>query len=180
MGLAMVHGIVHDHGGHVVVETAPGAGAVFKVLLPAVTDAPTVPEAVQSAPGPATAVLSGTVLVVEDDAQVGSYLAEQLRAWGLEVVLRADSREALRWLHDDAKAVHLVITDMTMPHISGLGLAAQARQLRPDLPVLLISADLAAADARALAASGVRARLPKPLDAAALRHVVTEALATRS
>ena len=180
MGLAMVHGIVHDHGGHVVVETAPGAGAVFKVLLPAVTDAPTVPEAVQSAPGPATAVLSGTVLVVEDDAQVGSYLAEQLGAWGLEVVLRADSREALRWLHDDAKAVHLVITDMTMPHISGLGLAAQARQLRPDLPVLLISADLAAADARALAASGVRARLPKPLDAAALRHVVTEALATRS
>ena len=123
-------------------------------------------------------MLCGTVLVVEDDAQVGGYLAEQLGAWGLEVVLHADAREALRWLHDDAQVAQLVITDMTMPHLSGLQLAAQATQLRPGLPVLLGSADLTAADARALATCGVRATLPKPIDAAALRCAVVEALTT--
>jgi PAS domain S-box-containing protein len=176
MGLAMVHGIVHDHGGHVVVETEPGAGTAFRVLLPATARAPAIPEAVQSAHGASTATLSGSVLVVEDDTQVGSYLAEQLGAWGLDVTLRADSREAQRWLRDATQVVDLVITDMTMPHVSGLDLAARAMQARPGVPVVLISADLAAADARALAASGVRARLTKPLDAAALRRVITEAL----
>ena len=179
MGLAMVHGIVHDHGGHVIVDTELGAGATFRVLLPAATaDVQASPGAAPSALVPASAMLCGTVLVVEDDAQVGAYLAEQLGAWGLEVVLHADAREALRWLHDDAQVAQLVITDMTMPHLSGLQLAAQATQLRPGLPVLLVSADLTAADARALATCGVRATLPKPIEAAALRCAVVEALTT--
>jgi DNA-binding NtrC family response regulator len=120
---------------------------------------------------------TGRVLVVEDDAQVGAYLAEQLGTWGLEVVLHADPRAALRWLEDDPNAAQLVITDLTMPHLSGLELAQCVARRRAGLPVLLVSADLAAADAHALASAGVRAALPKPIDAAALRAAVREALA---
>jgi CheY-like chemotaxis protein len=178
MGLAMVHGIVHDHGGHVAVDSRVGEGTTFRVLLPAAASG--VAAVAGSASRSAAAAgpdLAGRVLVVEDDALVGAYLAEQLGTWGLEVVLQPDARAALRWLEAAPDAAQLVLTDLTMPHLSGLELATQAHRLRPGLPVLLVSADLAAADAQALQASGIRAALAKPVDAAALRRAVAEALA---
>jgi PAS domain S-box-containing protein len=193
MGLAMVHGIVHDHGGHIAVQTGPGEGSTFSVLLPVrpgEAGAGPRPEATgrasphpspapaggHASPAPPPARLHGRVLLVEDDPQAGDYLRERLEAWGLEVVLHRDPREALRWLDSDGGALHLLITDLTMPHRSGLQLAGEARARRPGLPVLLISGDLRAADAAARRAAGIGFTLAKPLDAAALRDVLTRAL----
>jgi PAS domain S-box-containing protein len=178
MGLAMVHGIVHDHGGHVVVDSGIGAGTTFRVMLPVATSVALTSSGAAPRSRPvASPELAGSALVVEDDAQVGAYLAEQLGAWGLDVVLHADPLAAWRWLESDPGAVQLVLTDLTMPHLSGLDLAQRVHRLRPTLPVLLVSADLAAADAQALLASGVHATLSKPIEPAALRRAVADALA---
>jgi CheY-like chemotaxis protein len=178
MGLAMVHGIVHDHGGHVVVDSGVNAGTTFRVLLPvAAATAPATSDAAPRSRPAASPDLAGRALVVEDDAQVGAYLAEQLGAWGLDVTLHADPLAAWHWLQSDPGAVQLVLTDLTMPHLSGLELAQRVRRLQPAMPVLLISADLAAADAQAVRASGVHATLCKPIDPAELRRAVADAMA---
>ena len=169
MGLAMVHGIVHDHGGHLQLVTAPGAGAEFGVWLPlAAADAP----CGEAAPAPRQApthALAGLVLVVEDDPMVGDFLVERLGGWGLQVQLQRDPVAAADWLAEPAHALDLLITDQTMPQLTGLQLAGRVHAQRPALPIVLISGNADAIAAAELAAAGVRRALPKPIDAQRLR-----------
>src|SRR5690606_13665252 len=105
MGLAMVHGIVHEHGGHVQVQTDPGVGSVFRVMLPPAGATPVVAEVPSSTDRPPAAQarpLSGRVLLVEDQPMVGGFMAELLGKWGLTVTLQADPVRALDWLEDRA------------------------------------------------------------------------------
>ncbi len=184
MGLAMVHGIVHEHGGHVRVDTQVGRGTTLRVMLPAAAggaaDAPSAPAASAGAPAEAAVAPRGCVLVVEDDAMVGDYLAERLQAWGWSVVLHRDPQAALAWLDADAaRDVALLVTDHTMPRLTGLQLAERARVRRPALPVVLVSGNAEPFDPAALARCGVHAALAKPLDAARLRAAIADALASR-
>ncbi|HMA88770.1 MAG TPA: PAS domain S-box protein [Burkholderiales bacterium] len=176
MGLAMVHGIVHEHGGHVVVETAPGKGAIFRVLLPAL-DGEAAPAAPQGARArPLRQALAGRVLLVDDEKMVGEFMAELLGGWGLEVTVRRDPVEAERWLAEDPARVDLVLTDQTMPKMTGLELARRAAALRPALPVILYSGYAENIGAEQLARSGVRALLAKPVEPEPLFAALAEAL----
>ena len=179
MGLAMVHGIVHDHGGHVLLETVPGAGTVFRVVLPpAGVDVPADAPATESASVDDTGqALRGRVLVVEDEAMVGDFMAELLTSWGLEVVLRRDPLSALAWLEDRENAVDLLITDQTMPQLAGLALAQRATSVRAGLPVLVYSGNAEGFDAAELERSGVRGAIRKPVDAETLRALLARWLA---
>jgi PAS domain S-box-containing protein len=177
MGLAMVHGIVHDHGGHVQVRTAPGAGAEFAVWLPLAPTPAADADRAPAAASPSGGTLRGRVLVVEDDAMVGVFMAERLALWGLEVTLQHDPLAALAWLEDPAQAVDLLLTDQTMPQLTGLQLARRVHAARPGLPVLLVSGNAQAFDAGELQASGIAGTLPKPVDAARLRTMLEELLA---
>jgi PAS domain S-box-containing protein len=171
MGLAMVHGIVHDHGGHVLVDTAPGQGACFSVLLPPTT--PQDPFAVTRAGTLGAGQLpNAKLLLVEDDIAVGNYLHEQLTNWGLQVTLVRDPAEAVHLLADAERDVRLLMTDLTMPGMTGLQLAEQSQLLRPHIPVLLVTgngAEVPEAEARA---SGVSRVLKKPLDALMLKRTL--------
>ncbi len=180
MGLAMVHGIVHDHGGHVGVETKPGAGSVFRVLLPPASAATLAAPAADAPPAAAWAPLCGRVMVVDDEAMVGEFMAELLEGWGIEVVLQRDPLQALDWLQDPAHTLDLLITDQTMPQLSGLALAQRATTLRPGLPALLYSGNAEGIDAAAQQRHGVCGVLRKPVDAEVLRAAMQRCLAARA
>jgi CheY-like chemotaxis protein len=176
MGLAMVDGIIHGHGGHVRFESRPGEGSVFRVLLPAVDEdvvasaAPAVPDAA------APKRLDGRVLVVEDDAMAGDFLVERLANWGLAVTLERDPRLAVTRLENPGFAIDLVLTDQTMPSMTGTELAARAQAIRPGLPIVLVSANAAAIDTEAARRGGVRRVLAKPVAAETLKSVLAELL----
>jgi len=169
MGLAMVHGIVHEHGGHVVVDSAPGRGTVFQVLVPAADGEHVEVNSPLDAASTEAPRLRGSVLLVEDETMVGDFMVELLGGWGLDVALLRDPLAAREWLEDEANEVDLLITDQTMPQMTGLELARRCREVRPALPVLIYTGNPDTIDAQSLERCGVRALLRKPLDPDALR-----------
>lgn len=180
MGLAMVHGIVHDHGGHLRLDTEPGAGAVFSVMLP-LAARPTEPLAAAQVAQTATdGRLLGKVVVVEDDPMAGDFLVERLSAWGLTVILYREPLAAAAWLDDPAHAIDVLITDQTMPQMTGLQLARHATERRPGLAVVLVSGNAETFEAHELAGCGVRVALTKPVPDQRLREVLRDALAVSS
>jgi CheY-like chemotaxis protein len=137
MGLAMAHGIVHDHGGHIVIDTCAGRGTVFG--HPRARGRSTAGGA-RRRPRRRRATprrrLSGRVLVVEDERMVCEYMAELLGGWGLDVTVMSDPVEAHAWLARDPSLVDAVVTDH-MPRMTGLQLARKLAGARPELLVIL-------------------------------------------
>jgi PAS domain S-box-containing protein len=179
MGLAMVHGIVHDHSGHLLVESRPGQGATFRVLFPDLPVATGQPEH-ETLSGFALPArrerLRGRVLLVDDEELVRGLMRELLEGWGLEVAEATDGAAALRAIDSQPDRYDLVITDQMMPGLTGLELARELLSLRPGLPVILYSGYADALTDAQVRAVGVAALLPKPVEPAALRNLLEELL----
>jgi CheY-like chemotaxis protein len=169
MGLATVHGIVHEHRGHILVERGEPRGSCFRILLPPLATDATVP---MPAPQPAPAAsardgsrsLKGRILVVDDEAPLAEFMRELLRGWGLEATAITNPRKALQAFRGDAHAYDLVITDLAMPGSTGFGLARELLTVRPGLPVILYTGHIDPIAARDLESAGIRALLPKPVE----------------
>ncbi len=136
LGLATVYGVVEQSGGHILVESAPGQGSRFLVRLPQVNF-----QAVGTPPlpMPPKRTLEATILVVEDEAAVREAVVRILQREGYTVHMAAHPLEALDLLDALADPIHLLLTDMVMPHLSGKELAARFRALRPEAKVLYMS-----------------------------------------
>ncbi|MGC2420647.1 MAG: ATP-binding protein [Candidatus Acidiferrales bacterium] len=118
LGLSIVYGIVHQHGGEVTFESQPGNGAKFSVELPVVSAAAGEPEdALAQDAGAAQAVLTGRILVVEDEPTVAQLMADVLREEGHEVEAVLDSQEGLTRL--SRSRYDLVVCDLRMPRLDG-------------------------------------------------------------
>jgi CheY-like chemotaxis protein len=136
LGLSTVYGIVEQSGGAVTVESAPGVGSTFRVYLPEV-ETTEEPEAAERDAG-ARVVRSGTVLLVEDEAELRRLISKALTAVGHHVLTAVSGEEALA-LAAGPQRIDLVLTDVIMPGMSGPELIARIRSLLPDCAVLYMS-----------------------------------------
>ena len=139
LGLASVHGIVEQSGGHVVVESEPGRGSCFSVFLPAVGTAAIEPVATPSRTSPAAAPRPATIIVAEDDALVRAVTARVLDKAGYTVLEAEDGEEALEIVRRHEWTIDLVISDVVMAKVDGSELARRVMSEWPGLPILLVS-----------------------------------------
>jgi PAS domain S-box-containing protein len=172
MGLSMVHGIVHEHGGHVVVDTAVGKGSTFRILLPDAQEAIEEFRHQRRETRSRKARLSGRVMVVDDEEMVLEMMGDLLEGWGLEVTLKASGVEAKEAFSAEPQRYDLVLTDQTMPRLTGLELARQIRDTRPGTPVILYTGYGEEISDAQLAAAGVRALARKPVEPAELMQLL--------
>jgi PAS domain S-box-containing protein len=137
LGLSTVYGIVKQSQGHMWVYSEPGQGATFKVYLPHHLD----PEEVQPAPPPPRVVPRGweTILAVEDEESLLNLVAEILGDAGYSVIAAHGPKEALRLMADHREPIHLLLTDVVMPGMSGRALADEVVGKRPGIRVLYMS-----------------------------------------
>jgi two-component system cell cycle sensor histidine kinase/response regulator CckA len=174
LGLSTVHGIVRQSGGFIAAESLPGQGTTFRIWLPrhdgpadaVPTPAPTPPPVVAAAP----AADGPPVLLVEDEPPLLRLAARALRGAGYSVLTATSAEEALDLLESGGPVPCALVSDVVMPGLDGLALAARLRARHPALPVLLVSGYAEAALGRDLASEGLRL-LPKPY---ALADLVTE------
>ena len=133
MGLAMVHGIVKRHDGHLEMENHPGEGVAFHVFLP-VTSGEERPMAEAATD---LVFREGRILFVDDEKPLTDIGREMLQSCGFEVITRTSSVEALEMFKHKGHEFDLVITDQTMPNMTGLELAREILAIRPDMPIIL-------------------------------------------
>lgn len=135
LGLATVYGIVQQSGGSISVDSEPGAGSTFTICLPRVEEAAFAVEAASAQAGRG----SETVLVVEDEAEVRTLVHAVLAEHGYLVLSAGRPGEAVRLAERHAGPIHLLVTDMVMPEMSGPALARQLVAIRPEMAVLYMS-----------------------------------------
>ena len=178
LGLATVHGIVHQSGGHLALDSRVGRGTTFTVYLPRVLDQAD-PAGIRRGALPGLVGGSGTVLLVEDDEDLRRLTSEILQASGYTVVEAADPLEALTVCDRPDLAIDLLLTDMVMPAMRGPELAARLSETRPGLTVLFMSGYTEESGGPPRAGEPARAFLQKPFTPHDLTRAVREALASR-
>ena len=137
LGLSTVMGIVQQSGGHITVDSELGRGSTFRVFLPAVAKGVPVQPAVPRTLTPVFGVRR--ILVAEDEVEVRELICEVLQGAGYEVVDAGDGAHALELASSDDTEIHLLLTDVIMPRISGRELAARFLEVRPTARVLYMS-----------------------------------------
>ncbi len=140
LGLAVVAGIIASNGGALAIESWPGAGTIFELYWPLQPQAGDPDRNPADSDLQAAGLAGKTVLVVDDSPAVVDTLVAMLEEAGAEVGPCCDAKDAIAALRDDPEAWDLMITDYDMPGTNGADLARAARRLRPDLPILLLTA----------------------------------------
>jgi two-component system cell cycle sensor histidine kinase/response regulator CckA len=162
LGLATVHGIVNQSGGHLEVYSEPGLGASFKVYLPAAAG-PAVVKAFAPANRPGQLVGTETILVCEDDDLVRVLIETMLTENGYRVLAAARPAEAIELAAQHPGPIDVLVTDVVMPQMSGPELVHELEEVRPECEVLFLSG-YSAETVRGRALQERAAFLQKPFD----------------
>ena len=173
MGLSMVHGIVKRHQGHIAVESRLGEGTVFRVYIPQMTSVheTTLNETTEFVP-----LGHEHILLVDDEPQLLAMQGQILERLGYDVTAMSSSKEALRTFLSNPEAFDLLITDQTMPNMTGAELSVDVLKRRPELPIILCTGFSEALSPEAAADMGIRHYLQKPVPLKALARTVRLAL----
>jgi len=173
LGLAVVHGIVTSHGGHLTVSSEPGEGTTFNIYIPII-----VKHEVKDEPKLTEEVLGGSerILLIDDEEIIGRMEKKQLESLGYQVTVLSSGVEAVRIFRNAPEEIDIVITDMTMPGITGAELSKELLKIRPDIPIILCTGFSELIDREKAEALGIQEFLMKPVGredlAAAVRKVL--------
>lgn len=172
MGLSIIHGIISEYGGAITVESEPGQGSTFHVYFPAIDKVE--PELV--ADDKETPRGEGRILLVDDEELLTELGKEILERLGYEVTIRQSSLAAFATFQNNPQAFDVVITDQTMPGLTGVELSKRILQIRPDIPIILCTGFSTLVDEFSAKAIGIREFMVKPLTKSALAQRLKKVL----
>lgn len=176
MGLAVVHGIVKNHNGEIYLDSELGKGTSFTIVFPSSTKPSSDEE-----PDPESRAASRgkeSILFVDDEEDLVELARNILGKFGYRVQTDIDPRAALNKFKEDPAAVDLVITDMTMPQMSGVELAEEIRKIRPDIPIIICTGHSSLVNEEKAAEIGVSAFAMKPVTMLELDRLIQNVLET--
>ena len=159
LGLSIVHGIIAENGGFIACESEPGTGSTFRVFLPILH----AQEAIIDTAAEAAATGRGRILLVDDEeilVEMGRIMLERL---GYEVIAHTSSFDALTAFTNEPDRFDAVLSDQTMPGMTGVDLARRMLRIRPDLPIILCTGYSNLVDETQAKASGIKGFALKPL-----------------
>jgi PAS domain S-box-containing protein len=172
MGLSVVHGIVRDHGGDITVESQPGKGSTFHVFFPSMPSN----NADRSDKEGAVPRGKASLLFVDDEGILVEMNKARLGRLGYQVTATTSSLEALKLFRGNPSKFDLLITDFTMPHMTGIDLAKEILQIRKNFPVILCTGVGEETVVQAARAAGIEGFLPKPITVREIASLIVKLL----
>ena len=172
LGMSVVHGIVKKHGGTIDVQSQVDKGTTFTLIFPAI-------KGKEQRAKAKTKEVSGQnehILIVDDEPQIVEFLSILLKMIGYRITSFSDSIKAVKYFRNNSDDVDLVITDLTMPNLTGAELTREVVSLRPSLPVILTTGYSESIDNDKMRRIGIRKILPKPLQQDDLLRAIKEVL----
>jgi len=161
MGLSIVHGIMHDHKGHVVVKSGDD-GTTFSLLFPEQESPEICTHEENMKEYEAHKGTSKNVLIVDDEVMIGNMVAELLKIKEYNTIYKSDSNDALTYYRHNWKDIDIVVSDQTMPGLTGTAMAKQMYKINPDAKLIICSGNVDNVDITE--SNGNCAILPKPLN----------------
>jgi CheY-like chemotaxis protein len=177
LGLSVIHGIVKNHGGFITVESTPGQGSAFHVYLPTIEESGAMAE-IEA--GPPKIGGGERILLVDDEPQVLDMEKQLVQKLGYHVTACSNAADALQALKERPDQFDLIITDMTMPQMTGDQLARQVWEIRSDLPVILCTGYNEMMSEEKATEMGIRKFLLKPVEKNELAFAIRSALGLSS
>ncbi|RLB99814.1 MAG: hybrid sensor histidine kinase/response regulator [Deltaproteobacteria bacterium] len=173
LGLSVVHGIIKSYGGHISVYSKPGQGAAFHICLPLIEAKPAEQERLSDDPIPRG---QEHILLLDDEEQIVQMEAYMLERLGYKITRMTASPEALKAFRAAPENFDLVITDMTMPSMTGLELSREVIRIRPDMPIILLSGFSDLITEESVKAAGIREYAEKPVTRGSLAKMIRRVL----
>jgi CheY-like chemotaxis protein len=172
LGLAVVHGIIQSHGGAITVESSLGVGTCFRVYLPCCEQKPVSSKTIQQE----AAKGHGSILLVDDEEPLVNLGRRSLEKLGYVVYGETCSTRALKKFAENPSNFDLILTDQTMPQLTGIALAQEIWKIRPELPVIICTGFSEQINSEKIAGMGFRALLNKPYTIAELTQTIKRCL----
>lgn len=173
MGLSIGHGVVKSHGGRITVYSEPGEGTTFQVYLPRIDIKGTEREIRPSEPVPKG---KERILFVDDEVPIVQMMQQMLESLGYHVTARTSSIEALEAFHSQPDKFDLVLTDQTMPNMTGAKLAQKLIEIRPDIPIILFTGFSERITEESAKTIGIRQYVMKPVVRGELARAIRRVL----